>query len=103
MKAKPEDTNFSRYKEIITQLKRHGTQVNDEEKLKYMQRCRIHLKVIDTLAAFLAIGGVCIEYYLVLFTQTQILFYGHPKYTITSTYNSLCYINIVLTIILRIF
>ena len=64
----PNYDNNDRYKEIIGKLKKQGTHVNDTEKLEFMRRWRRHLKVIDTLAAVLAIAGICIEYYLVFFT-----------------------------------
>jgi hypothetical protein len=64
----PNYDNNDRYKEIIGKLKKQGTHVNDEEKLALMRRWRGQLKLIDSLAAVLAIAGICIEYYLVFFT-----------------------------------
>ena len=88
------------YKQVISQLKMQKTKTLDNEKIKDSIQYRRHLKSVDSVAAILGVSGISIEYYLVIFIQTSILFYGNPKYTITDTYNLLCYVNIALTMIL---
>ena len=83
------------YKDLIDELRRKGTLVQDFQAITRIKTARTRLKVIDTLAALLAVAGIIIQYFL-----ADLLFYSTPRYTITSQYNNFCYLGIVFTVLL---
>jgi hypothetical protein len=68
MKGTVEAEQNTTYSEVINELRRKGTIKQDSLKLKKIFDYRKLLKIIDTLAAGLAISGLTNQYYLVIFT-----------------------------------
>ena len=54
------------YKEVLHKIKHKGTKLEDSIFLGLIQKYRIHLKIVDTLAAISGITGIAVQYYLVI-------------------------------------